>query len=61
VNPKKHSPLPKSKRLTFLDVLQSQQKKDNIPGPGHYENKRRPKVLGAYNLKEEKLGFIEEA
>ena len=47
--------------MTFLDLIEKQEKNKNIPGPGAYEAKIKNKVLGALHLMEEKTSFIDEA
>ena len=41
--------------------IEKEAQKCALPGPGAYEAKLKSKVLGAFNLKCEKYGFIEEA
>ena len=61
LDPKKRSSLSKIKKMTFLDLIEKQEKNKNIPGPGAYEAKIKNKVLGALHLMEEKTSFIDEA
>ncbi len=50
IDPKKKSPLSKMQKMTYLDLIEKEQKKKNIPGPGTYQSKSRDKVLGAIDL-----------
>jgi len=41
--------------------IEKEAKRFEKPGPGQYEGKVNTKIMGAYNLKEPKSSFIDEA
>lgn len=58
---KKNSNLCKGPRETFPVEIEKDAKKYGQPGPGSYEHKMNYKVYGAFNLKDSKSSFIDEA
>ena len=61
INPKKNSNLCKGVRMTLPLEIENLNKKEVKPGPGAYEPQNKPRLLGAFNLKSEKVSFIEDA
>lgn len=58
INPKKNSGLPKGKRITLIDEIILDNKKNIKPGPGTYEDNTKIKYIGAFNLKDAKSSYI---
>ena len=47
--------------MTLPEEIELRSKKEEKPGPGTYDLTHKPRLLGAYNLKDERAGFLEEA
>ena len=61
IHKRKNSNIPKSKRITVLEEAQQIAKKKNMPDPGHYTVVQKDRVTGAFNLKDAKVSFIDDA
>lgn len=61
INSKKNSSLCKGVRMTLPLEIENLSKKEVKPGPGAYEPRSKTHLLGAFNLKSEKVSFIEDA
>lgn len=53
--------MPKSPRITLPAEIEQIEKKNAKPGPGAYDSRIKERHLGAFNLKDMKGSFIEEA
>ena len=61
IDKNRKSGLSKGPRITIAHEIEKTARRNSLPGPGAYDQNFKPRIIGAFNLKDQKTTFIEDA